>query len=105
MKNFTDFFSNGEYVLMTIKIVIGAVTAFFAIIAWQRTRRLSTMFFIVGVLTLYIKIIYNALLQMGVVNIYEFAIQGVSIGIIISELVPLIAFMLSLLLYLRESKG
>ncbi len=105
MNTFQEFFSNGTYVLITLKIALGVITSFLAILAWQKARRMSSLFFIIGVLTLYTQIIYNALISFGIINIYETALYGIKIGSIVTELIPLTAFMISLILFLIENKG
>jgi hypothetical protein len=56
----------GEIVYISGRLALGAVTAFFAIMLWSRTRDAAWMFMVIATLAAYVETIYSILGMLGI---------------------------------------
>lgn len=63
----------GEIIYTVSRLVIGAVAAFFAIIAWSKIRDLAWIFMVMGTIAIYVETVYSIL------NLFGIIVQGPSI--------------------------
>lgn len=89
---------------LLVQLCLGALAAFLAIISWTRTRRLSWMLVISGILALYAGTLFRALALFGLFSGSEIQVFGASLGQLISEGIPLLLFIAAFTVFIRENR-
>lgn len=74
--------------LLIIKLIVGGIAAFLAIMLWSRTRDVAWTCLIAGVVTSYAGIVYDMLMQLGVVISGGVAVAGIQIVTLLFAVVP-----------------
>ena len=64
-------------IAILIRLVLGAVATFFAILLWSKTREGAWLFVILAVLVNYGEIIFSTLLRFGIVAMDAFVLFGI----------------------------
>ncbi|MCQ2982445.1 MAG: hypothetical protein MJ178_06805 [Treponemataceae bacterium] len=75
-----------------IRLLVGGVAAFCAIILWPRLRDAAWMCIIAGVIVTYGGIVYDMLILFGVLRGNEVVVSGISIIPLAFELLPLVLY-------------
>ncbi|MDR2247563.1 MAG: hypothetical protein LBE17_12985, partial [Treponema sp.] len=57
---------SGVIIYISSRLALGALTAFFAIMLWSRTRDAAWMLMVLGMLTAYMEIIYSIVEMFGI---------------------------------------
>mgnify|MGYP001598545655 CR=1 FL=1 len=83
-------------------LIFYGVASFFAIAVWGRTREISWLFVIIGILSLYISIILSMLDVLGAVNLDSIMIGQSSPLRILVEGLPAVFFIIACIAYLRR---
>lgn len=104
MNDLAGFFSDGYTLLLFIKLVLGAAAVFMAILSWRQTREPYMIFFILGILANYITILHQLLRYFGFVTEKDIIIKGIALSVIVSENIPIILFIISLILFVKSKK-
>ncbi len=104
MNDLAAFFSKGYTILLFIKLLLGAIAVFTAILAWRKTREPYMILFILGVLASYIAVLHQLLRYFGFVSERDIILGGIAVSIFISENVPAILFIISLCLFIKSKK-
>ncbi len=89
---------------LLVRLSLGAVASFLAILSWTRARSLAWIFVVFGVLAGYAGILYSALRLFGLFSGPEILIFGISLGVLISENVPVLFFILGFVFFLRNDR-
>lgn len=104
MNESTALLSDGVIVELTIRLVLGAVASFFAIVSWSRTRNLYWFFVIAGILASYAGTLYRALRSFGLFSGPEILIFSAPLGILVSDNLSILCFIVASILYIRSNK-
>ncbi|MDR2730612.1 MAG: hypothetical protein LBB81_06925 [Treponema sp.] len=51
----------GQAILISSRLILGAVASFFAIMLWSKTRDAAWMFIVIGTIVMYAEIVYSIL--------------------------------------------
>lgn len=92
-----------EIIFFIIKLLLGGVIAFLAIMLWSRTRDFSWMFLVLAAVTGYSSIVFDLLLKLGFVTSRNVLILGNEIPLVqlvlavIPSLFVIAAFILMLI--------
>ena len=92
-----------EIIFFIIKLLLGGVIAFLAIMLWSRTRDFSWMFLVLAAVTGYSSIVFDLLLRLGFVTSRNVLILGNEIPLVqlvlavIPSLFVIAAFILMLI--------
>ena len=62
----TDTMDSGQMVLILIRLVLGAIASFLAIMLWTRTRDTAWIFVIVATIIAYVETVYSILGFLGI---------------------------------------
>lgn len=95
--------SESEIIFFIIKLFLGGVIAFLAIMLWSRTRDFSWMFLVLAAVTGYSSLVFDLLLKLGFVTSRLINVLGNEIPLvqllltIIPSLFVVIAFILMLI--------
>jgi hypothetical protein len=84
----------GEIIYISSRLVLGALTAFFAIMLWSRTRDAAWMLMVIGTLAAYVENIYSILEMLGISAVMTVTIGSVPLVSILLPNLPTI-FILS----------
>lgn len=96
--------SDGMVIELLIRLSLGAIASFFAIIAWTRTRSISWMFVIAGILASYVGTLYRALRSFGLFAGPDILIFGAALGNIISDNISMCCFIVACVFYICSKK-
>ena len=95
--------SESEIIFFIIRLFLGGLIAFLAIVLWSRTRDFSWMFLVLAAVTGYSSIVFDLLLKLGFVTSRKVLILGNEIPLVqlllavIPGLFVIIAFILMLI--------
>ena len=95
--------AQSEIAFYIIRLILGGVAAFLAIMLWSRTRDFSWMFLVFAAVTGYSAIVFDLLLKLGFVHTKNIILLGKEISIvqlalaIFPGLFVIIAFILMLI--------
>src|SRR6056297_759243 len=93
-----------ELLGIIIRLVVGAVTTFLAILLWAKTRDTAWMLLIMGVIVEYGEIIYTTLKLFGVVPSEVYLIPEILQVDVILQNLPLVLFGAGFFLMLLRSR-
>ena len=74
---------SGQIALVSSRLFLGSVGAFFAIMLWSKTRDAAWMLVVTGTIAAYIEIVYSILDMFGITADYELYAGSVSLAAII----------------------
>ena len=83
-----------DMLLHCIKLVLGGLAAFLAILLWSKTREASWIAVIAGIITAYAGIVYNVLIVFGIAVEKSSvpAIAGINIITLVFTVIPQLFF-------------
>ncbi|MCR4790729.1 MAG: hypothetical protein K5839_06580 [Treponemataceae bacterium] len=97
--------SNANMILFIIKLVLGGIATFFAILLWAKTRDLAWMFAVIGTIVQYCAIVYNLLCAVGIIPPNFLPLFGIPLfTLIFTVLVPLFFIVAFILMFIRSDK-
>ncbi len=91
-------------ILYIIKLALGGLTAFFAILVWSKTREGAWISLVAGVIVRYAGIVYDMLLDFGVVFAMEIQVAGIPLTTLLFTVVPSLFFILAFILMLVKNR-
>lgn len=104
MSDSVVLFSDTIVFELIVRLVLGAIAAFFAIISWTRARSLQWVFVIIGILASYAGTLYRALKLFGFFSGPELLINATPLGILISDNLSMLCFTIACILYIRAHR-
>lgn len=98
--------SQSEMIICVIKLIMGGLTAFFAILLWSKTKDVAWMSLVVGAITSYAGLVFNMLSDLGVILADKILIPGTELPLltIIFTVLPNLFFILAFVLMLIRNK-
>ena len=81
-----------EVLTTLLRLFLGAVATFFAILLWSRTRDLAWILVVIGVLVGYVDTVYTTLEEFGIVGMDFVRVGGVAIFPVVLANVPLVFY-------------
>ena len=94
--------AQSELILYLLKLILGGLTAFLAVLLWSKTRDSAWMSLVAGTVIGYAGIVYNLLLDFGFVFTVDFVVFGIPITSLLFTVIPLLFFILAFSLMLRR---
>ncbi|WP_296325401.1 hypothetical protein [Treponema sp. UBA3813] len=94
-----------EIIFFTIKLFLGGIIAFLAIMLWSKTRDFSWMFLVFAAVTGYSAIVFDLLLKLGFVTAKEISIFGNEIPLVqlVLSVVPSLFVIIAFIIMLSKS--
>jgi hypothetical protein len=74
---------SGEIIYISSRLILGTLTAFFAILLWARTRDAAWMFMVIGTFAAYVETIYSILEIFGITERMSVTIGSVPLASIL----------------------
>ena len=93
-----------ELILYIIKLSLGGIAAFLAIMLWSKTRDAAWMSLVAGTVIHYAGVVYNMLIDFGVVFRGDIYVLGLSLSSLLFTALPLIFFIIAFILMLHRSR-
>ena len=81
-----------------IKLVLGGLVAFFAILLMSKTRDAAWMTIVAGFLLSYISLVYNLLCELGVLATSHVTIYGIPLTSLLAVILPSICFIVAFII-------
>ncbi len=97
--------SNEQLFLLFIKLILGFISAFFAVLLWSKSRESSWLFVVVGVFFLYGEIVFETLEYFGIADFYIITAGGFSLLKIVFAIVPFLCFAFGFMFFLLAKRG
>lgn len=93
-----------EVVFYIIKLVLGGITAFLAILVWNRTRDVVWMALASGAIISYSGLVYELLVKLGIAGSTGPELFGISLVSLLFVLIPSIFFALAFILLILRTR-
>ncbi|MBN1412544.1 MAG: hypothetical protein JW969_16975 [Spirochaetales bacterium] len=91
-------------VAILIQLVIGALSTFFAILLWAKTRDIAWILIIMGTLVDYANIVVNTLSGFGILDLEFLSVFGLPlIGMLLAN-VPRLLYITGFIIVIRRNK-
>lgn len=91
-------------ILYIIKLALGGIAAFLAILLWSKTRDAAWMSLVAGVVTSYAGIVYNMLVDLGIVLSGGPLVFGIPLATLLFTCIPTLFYILAFILMLIRNK-
>lgn len=95
---------NATMILYLVKLCLGGVTAFLAIMLWSKTRDPAWMSLVAGAITGYAGIVFSMMLDLGIATAGNISIYGIPLSVLAFTVVPSLFFILSFILMLMRKR-
>ncbi|MCI6798102.1 MAG: hypothetical protein ACI4MA_09305 [Treponema sp.] len=92
----------GQIVIFGAKLVFGGIAAFLAILLWSKTRRAGWLCLSSSVLISYAGIIYEMMVDMGILSAGNFFVYGIPVLRLCFAVVPALFLITALILIIKE---
>lgn len=93
-----------EILLFIIKLILGGIVSFLAILLMSKTRDFACMTLVSGILAGYAVIVYRLLIKIGVLTVSRTQIFGIPLSVFLSILIPSIFFIISFILLILKKR-
>lgn len=87
-----------------IRLSLGALATFFAIIVWSRTRNPSWILIVVGILLYYVNIVFETLEKFGIISDRIFYIGNLPVIKTLIVNLPILFFIIGLIVFIARKK-
>lgn len=87
-----------------VRLALGAVTTFLAIILWSRTRDVSWMFIVLATIMMYGEVMYGILDRTGILGGAQIVLWGTPLPRLIFSGLPLIFLLAAFIFMLRKTR-
>lgn len=93
-----------EIVLYIIKLVLGGIAAFLAIMLWSKTRDAAWISLVAGAVTSYAGIVFEMLVKLGIIVPGGLAVAGIPLATMMFTVIPELFFILAFILMIVRNK-
>lgn len=100
--NFVGIASDGAAFELLVRLALGAVASFLAIVVWSKTRDLAWICVVAGILASYAGTLYRALRLFGLFSGPEILIYGASVGSLVSDNLSGVFFIVAFIVFIRS---
>jgi membrane-bound metal-dependent hydrolase YbcI (DUF457 family) len=95
---------NSVLLVFIIKLVLGGIAAFLAILLWSKTRDPAWMCVIAGTIISYAGIVVDMLTSMGMIAIRGLQIADISVFSLIFIILPTLFYIIAFILLINRSE-
>lgn len=96
--------TDASLLLYIIKLVLGGIAAFFAILLWSKTRDAAWMSLVAGIVTSYANIVYEMLVDLGIVLSNGPLVAGIPLATLLFTVIPTLFYILAFILMLIRNR-
>lgn len=87
--------------LVMIKVVLGFLASFFAIILWSKSREIAWLIIVGALILQYLGVLFEGFVLVGLVS-WDAGVGGVSLLAVLFQGVPYLLFFLAFLVFLLQ---
>lgn len=91
-----------QILVWCIKLILGGIAAFLAILVWSKSRSACWVFLVTGILISYAGIIYDMMINLGILNSASILICGISLLTLFFTVIPYLLIIISLILIIKD---
>lgn len=95
--------NQGQIIIWCVKLVLGGIAAFLAILLWSKSRNGGWMSLVASVLITYAGIIYEMMTDLGIINLSHIQFVGVPVINLCFTAIPSILLIIALILFVRDA--
>jgi hypothetical protein len=99
------FMDAGEIIYTTSRLVLGALSSFFAIRLWSKTRDVAWMLMVIGTIAAYIETVYSILDMFGITRGDTFVIGSIPVAAIVLPSLRTAFFIIAFLIMVVRKYG
>ena len=96
--------TEASLILYIIKLVLGGIAAFLAIMLWSKTRDAAWMSLVAGIVTSYASIVYEMLVDLGIVLGTGPLVFGLPLATLLFTVIPTLFYILAFILILLRTR-
>ena len=96
--------AQGDILLSIIKLVLGGIAAFGAILLWSKTWDAAWMSLAAGVVTSYASFVYDMMTELGVILPNALTVAGIPLPTLLFAFVPSCFFIIAFILMIRRNR-
>ena len=96
--------AQGDILLSIIKLVLGGISAFCAIMLWSKTLDAAWMSLAAGVVTSYASFVYDMMTKLGVILPNALTVAGIPLPTLLFAVVPSCFFIVAFILMIRRNR-
>ena len=93
-----------EIIVLIIKLVLGGIAAFLAILVWSKTRDGAWFFLVSGTILSYCSIVYDMLKSFGILTKNFYLVYGIPIIDLCFIVIPTLFFIIGFIIMIAKSK-
>jgi len=94
---------SSEILLFIIKLVVGGIVAFFAILLMSKTREAAWMVMAGGFILSYAALVFDLLIDLGVLTHTKQLVFGIPLSALLCATLPSICFIAALIIFLIKN--
>lgn len=91
-----------KILLFIIKLVAGGIVAFLAILLMSKKRSAGWAFMVSGFLFSYASLVYELLIELGVLTATKYGLWGIPISTLICAALPSVCFIIAFIIMLAK---
>ena len=88
--------------LFIIKLVTGGIVAFLAILLMSKKRSLAWSFMVSGFLLSYASLVYELLIELGVLTATKYGLWGIPVSTLICAVLPALCYIIAFIIMLAK---
>jgi hypothetical protein len=92
----------GQAILISSRLVFAATAVFFSIVLWSKIRDTAWMFIVIGILAVYIEIIYSILGKFGIYGVNTMLIGSIPLAAILLRSLWMIFFIAAIIVMVKR---
>ena len=97
---------SGQLIFIISRLSLGALTAFFAILLWSKTRDIAWMLMVIGAIAAYVDTVYSILELFGITGGNLLSIGSMPVVSIILPCLPMLFFIAAFaVMVIRKYRG
>jgi hypothetical protein len=93
-----------DLILFIVKLILGGITAFLAILLWSKTRDAAWMSLVAGAVTSYAGIVYDMMVELGIIVPESISVAGIPLVELLFSIIPGCFFILAFILMLIRTR-
>jgi len=91
-----------SFLLLVVEVFFAFVASFLSIFLWAKTRRAGEIFLVMGILSMFVKLVYRVLLTFGFFSINSSFLKNTPLILFILSLLPYVFFIFALIFFIKE---
>lgn len=93
-----------QIILYIVKLALGGIAAFCAILLWSKTRDIAWMSLVAGTVTSYAGIVFEMLDGFGIITSKGYSILGIPIATLLFATIPTLFYITAFILMINRSR-